>query len=324
MKYFSLAYMLLIITACRKNDFFPNPYNKPNPGCEVISINADKQDSYDFYMIKTLGKYGQPTHIKTQIRDVYGRVYLFDYNINYSADRAIFTGKTKEIFWVLDNPDDEFADDPAMHKEGEETIDNRSFEVFINKKTGFASFARYADNKFPILEFTYDKRSLLDSIKTFFINENDNKPGTAYFDVTNDIHGNIVSIFAEGDSASNAYFGNLGVRFMIEPKTQSKGRKLFYEPEPIYVSRFYSLLQTLDWGPFQPDRERSWFEIQVTYPPDEINIDVLVDGNYLNHKYDDKGKLTGYDLDADLHWLTSPRFLHARNLVWNCDERNRK
>lgn len=310
-----------LIGSCRKNDFIPNPYTKWKSTCEVVSINADRQDSYDFYMVKTLGKYGQPTHIKTQIRDVYGQVFLFEYDIKYLSDKALFTGVTKQIFWVLDDPEVSY-EDPSMHKEGEQVIDNRAFEVFMDKRTGFASFVRYADNQSPILRLNYDRRSRLDSIKTFFFNDYESRPDTAHFDVSTDAQGNIVSLFAEGDSASNAYFGYLGVRFMIDGSAPLRGKKIFYDPVPIYINRFYSLLEALDWGPFQPDRERSWFEIQVAYPPEEINIDVYVDGNYLNHQYDEKGKMTGYTLDSELFWLMSPRFQHTRTIVWDCRKDN--
>ena len=90
----------------------------------------------------------------------------------------------------------------------------------------------------------------------------------------------------------------------------------------------YSLLEVLNWGPFQPNAERTGLSLLHYYEdPKLIEYDVpsrWVNAQYTNHQYDVNGNLASYTFDGDLtrdcpspfHRETAQK---QRILNWSCD-----
>lgn len=71
--------------SCTKKDIQAyKRYVKKNP-CMAVSFNADKQNTNDFYMVKTFDANGVLTHLKTQLKDIEGNTYVYDYDITFKS-----------------------------------------------------------------------------------------------------------------------------------------------------------------------------------------------------------------------------------------------
>lgn len=310
MKYsFIVLTVAIAIAGCTKKDIlYYKKYVKENK-CQVVSINADQQNTDNFFLVKTLDQWGKLTHIKTQLRDVSGGTYIYDYDVSYLSNKAIFKGTTTATYWDL-NPEentDPMYNDPPAHFAGKEVVDNKDFEVLFDAKTRFATQVRYAGSQTPLVTIKYDRRNFIDSVNEF--------------DVTTDQRGNILSIYLGGDPRQIEMFGYIGVTYGYNDQT-GKRRRQFYEPASIFVHDKYSLLEVLDWGPFQPDKERTGFDVMWAYPPEEINMDVNVSTSFHDHIYDSQGNLISYTYEGDFERTYYPFATHAgirqRQLEWTC------
>lgn len=282
--------------------------------CVVISLNADKQATSDFYVVKNLDGNRILKHIKTQLRDLNGDTHVYDFDITYSNGKAVFKGSVKVFHWELDNPPIEDPNGPPVYPDPDppthpvemvELRDNRSFEVLFDRRTGYATNVRYSGEPQPELKLLYDGNGKLLKVNAY--------------QVDMDSRGNIKSVLMPAEAGSNQ---RLGVEYVYN--LDEKHKRHYYESPFIFVHHFYSLLEVLDWGPFQPASERIAFSIRYAYFPDELPPyipDQVVYGDYSNHKYDQNGNLVSYDFDGD---LSSPipyfRFQghRSRNISWTC------
>jgi hypothetical protein len=134
--------------------------------------------------------------------------------------------------------------------------------------------------------------------------------------VTTDKQGNILTILR--------FSSELGVHYGYNP--ESRRTKHFYEPANIFVHPMYSLLEVLDWGPLQPNLERTSVDIvwglPPADPPDDFSTDLMISAIYRDHVYDVDGKLTCYKFDGEFGRFVSFNLSHAgirdRSIHWNC------
>lgn len=306
--YFAFAVMLILSGCTKKDLLFFKKVVRDNQ-CQIVSVNQDKQSTNDFFLIKKIDKWGRVIHIKTQLKDIYANVYLYDYDITYEKNKAIFKGYTAEMNWFLDvenNTNPNFFDPPAYFR-GKSIIDNKSFEVLFDQKTKFATQVKYTGSHVPLVTIKYDKRNFVDSINEF--------------DVTTDRHGNYLTIFRPGSESDVAMFGYRGITYWYNEQDQRR-KKVFYEPTSIYIHDKYSLLELFDWGPFQPDRERTDCELMWEYPPEEIEMDVIIYSKFYDHIYDQRGNLTAYTFEGEFSRSPGPEPPYAgirpRNVRWRC------
>lgn len=272
----SIIISVMIISCTKKDILFYKKYIKENK-CQVVSGNRDRQRPEDFFLIKTYDKSGKLMHIQTQLKDIYEQTFVYDYAISYSKNKATFRGTTTQTFWAadLENDPNPELNDPPLYLESQELIDARDFEVLLDPGTWYARELRYVGSSAPLVTIKYDSRNYIDSINDF--------------DVTTDKRGNILSIFAGGDPQEIEKFGHLGVSYGYNDLITGHKRQ-FYEPANIFVHDKYTLLEVLDWGPFQPDRERNGYDIMWAYPPGEgIPVDVNVTTSFRDHIYDTRG-----------------------------------
>lgn len=95
MKYMSAFLIILILSACSKKDIsWYKQYLKSN-SCNVVSVNVNNQDSFDFFVLKTYDKSGNLTHLKTKIRELHTILNVYEYDITYADNKAIFKGSKK-------------------------------------------------------------------------------------------------------------------------------------------------------------------------------------------------------------------------------------
>jgi hypothetical protein len=318
------AGLLLIVVfaqlACTKMELVHRFRDQVKPPCVVASVNAEREATNDFYVIRSFNSAGKLMHIKTQLRDIYGTTYVYDYKISYSYNRALLTGTTTEIFWEKDNPE-EWTEDPPVHPGSTSVIDNKPIEILFDGRTGFAKKVRYQLDRQPLLEVTYDSNEYLDSVKGYTWNKETDHLDTTLVDVLVDATGNITQLLKIGDSASDAYFGHVGVRYQYSEN--AIGKKHYYETPNIFIHPMYSLLEVLDWGPFQPNRQRIWSEVYWNHPPDEIDMDVFINAEYVDHQYDADGKLVSYTLNGETTRFDetggTPWVVRPRIISWKCN-----
>ena len=72
MRYITFSIIVLSLCACSKKEicYCISIILKNNP-CHVASINANNQNSDDFFVLKTYNEYGKITHLKTKIRELH-------------------------------------------------------------------------------------------------------------------------------------------------------------------------------------------------------------------------------------------------------------
>jgi len=326
MRYVLILFAIVFLLSCTKKDIQAyKHYVKKNP-CIAVSFNADKQNTNDFYMVKTFDANGILTHLKTQLKDIEGNTYVYDYGITYASNVAKFAGRTTVYRWDFDKPPEappplEF--DPPVHPvELEDQRDTRGFSITLDKNTGYATKAHFNDDPLTNLTLQYDKRGFLDSV---IVNYHFNSSDGDYFssnnyDATTDESGNIMSVYLKEEPTNEV----LGLRYAYNEANPKKHNQ-FYEPTNIFVHPLYTVLEVLNWGPFQPDHERNFVEITTTFPFPGIDWDYMITTDYLNHQYDERGNLTGYTFSGQFTKGFDYYYWHfggQRNqkIVWSCNE----
>lgn len=325
---FTIYILIGMIIGCSKTDWqwYKRSINKHKDNCYTVSTNADKQNTSDFYMIKTFGDDGMLQHVKTQLWDVEGTTYLYDYDINYSNGKAIFKGSTKTFYWELDNPppqDDNgpyIPPEPGAPRHPVENValrDTRRFEIFFDKKTGYANAVKYTDSVRPELELSYDNSGRLTRVGAYI--------------VTTDNKGNILSMLTPKASDPYLLDEQLGVTFTYSGLNTAKGTNQYYETPFIFIHPMYSLLEVLNWGPFQPHAERTGYSLLWYYYDPELVGEYgapspWVGAQYSNHQYDETGNLVSYtfygDLTRDPPGPDGNETDQRQRLIeWNCNVR---
>lgn len=314
--------ILLLSIGCTKKDIqaFKNKHNKSQ--CEVVSVNADKQNSDDYFVIKTFNQQGMLIHIKAQIRDVHNVTSRFDYDITYTGNKAIFKGSRKLYDWIPDTPPDPNVPwDPYAPSHPEEMTDGRDtldFEILTDKKTSNPVEVRHTQSGQSLLKVFYDAKGYLSRVET----------GSTTYYATTDDRGNILSLLTPPLVEEYYYYGpqQLGVHYIYNNQDVAKGANHYYEAPAIYISPMYSLLEILGWGPFQPNRERTAVTIQIGYV-EEYVPDPTLWMSYHDHQYDQKGNLVGYRFEGDVCAYYQEFCGHrqySRSISWQCDENTGK
>ena len=321
MKHYLLFAAIAFSASCTKKDIQAyKHYVKKNP-CIAVSFNADRQHTSDFYMIKTFDENGILTHLKTQLKDIEGNTYVYNYEVSYAANVANFTGSTTVYRWDFDNPGehrpwDENYDPPVHPVELTDQKDTRGFSITLDKKTGYATQARFNDEIAASLQLQYTRHGFLDSVIVhhYF---NSEYITTSRFDATTDESGNILSVLHKEE------FGDqrLGLRYSYDAVKSNKYTQ-FYEPANIIIHPLYALLEVLNWGPFQPDHERKFVSVTTTFASPEVDWDYIIDSDYLNHQYDERGNLTGYTFSGEFTkgdwWGWAFRGVRNQKIEWKC------
>ena len=314
------AFLLLtLFLGCSKKDVIKIAKEIKKERCQALAVNGNKQSTDDFYVIKDFDNNRILKHIKTQLRDLNGDTHLYDFDITYANGKATFEGTVKVYHWELDNPPVQDPNSPPVYPEPDaprhpveqvELRDGRSFQVSFDQKTGYATDVRYVGETQPELTLAYNRNGRLTQVNEF-VAKTDNL-------------GNIVSILTPDDVP---YFPgqHLGVEYGYNLGQSHK--RQFYETPFIFIHHFYSLLEVLDWGPFQPASERTGFSIRYDYFPDDLPpyiLDQVVYAEYSNHNYDENGNLISYDFDGNLSFPFPlvPDYLYrghrTRSIEWAC------
>lgn len=319
MKYAALI-LLILFAGCTKSNWllYRNYLKDQKHGCYPVSINANTHNSSDFYVIKTFNNIGLLTHLKLQLRDLDGDTHVYDYNVSYAPGKAVFKGTTKIFYWLLDNPppDGEYPL-PGAPRHPEEQVnlrETRDFEILFETKTGYAREVRYVNSSTAELRLTYDKNGRLMKVSDY--------------NVTTDKKGNILSILLPKERDPYGNQQQLGVTYTYSDVVD-KNRRQYYETPAIFIHPMFSLLEVLDWGPFQPTRERTGFSILHTYYDPLLGeyplpIPFFV-AQYTGHRYDANGNLTGYTFDGDLTKDYTFPVNHEtaqieRVIAWSCSD----
>ena len=323
---FAIYALSIMMVGCTKTDmqWYKHSVKKHKNSCYTLSVNADRQNTSDFYMIKTVDDDGMIRHVKTQLLDLQGVTYIFDYDISYAYGKAILKGTTKRFYWVLDNPppqDDNgpyIPPEPGAPRHPVEDLanrDSRDFEIFFDKKTGYASAVKYIDSLHPALQLSYDKSGRL--------------TGVGNYSVTTDHKGNILSMLTPKPTEPYLFGQQLGVTFTYSGLHTVKATNQYYETPFIFIHPMYSLLEVLNWGPFQPHAQRTGYSLQwYHYDPELVGEygapSPWVYAQYSNHQYDEEGNLVSYTFYGDL--TTDPpgpdvneTDQRPRIIEWNCN-----
>ena len=314
--------MVSLLMACSKKDVVRIVNEIKKERCHAIAINEDKQLTDDFYVIKEFDNNMVLKRIKAQLRDLDGGTRVFDFGISYSNGKAIFKGSVKTYYWDLDNPPEQDPNGPEVYPEPDapthpveqdELRDTRSFAISFDRRTGHATEVRYLGQTTPELKLSYDRNGRLSRVNEYVV-KTDNR-------------GNILSILNPDEFPY--YPGQqLGVEYGYN-YTQ-KNKRQYYETPFIFIHPFYSLLEVLDWGPFQPVSERKGFFIRYSYFPDELPHyipDQVVYADYYNHKYDGFGNLISYEYEGNtsMPFPLIPDYLYrghrTRSIDWSCYEK---
>ena len=164
MKYLTIGVLVIMFFSCTKKDnkLYAHYLDK-NP-CNVVGFNVEKQDTNDFYMIKTFDDAGILRHIKTQLYDIQYTTYQFDYDITYAKNKATFKGVTRQIDWmpseIFDNGMPNFNPDAPFHPvENIYALERRNLEVVFDSKTGYAVEVRFVNDQQPLLTLAYDNKN---------------------------------------------------------------------------------------------------------------------------------------------------------------------
>ncbi|MEO8583787.1 MAG: hypothetical protein ABI415_08315 [Flavitalea sp.] len=278
-------------------------------------MNTQKQKTSDYYVIKTLDHYGLVRHLKAQLWDHNGFEYVFDYDISYNTGSATFKGSRRVYYWVLNDqsdPNNAPPDAPKHPMEEFKMRENRSFQAFFDHNSGFAKEIKYVGKSASELKLTYDRQYQLAKVDNYI--------------VTNDSHGNIISMLLP--SPEPYIHEHLGVTYFYNQKHVKKAGQ-YYETPYIFINPFYSLIEVLNWGPFQPSNERTGVSLQYMYSVDELPSyypDQYVDAQYSNHKYDANGNLISYDFNGELShgspYYPSDYVERDRIITWKCKSDN--
>lgn len=308
---------LLLSVGCSKKDFQLIKYYVNKNKCSVVSINADEQGTNKFFMVKTFNENKLLTHIKFQVNDIYGFHYRFDYEITYNRDKAIFKGSTKAFTWVLDTPpeDPEAPVDPDAPTHPEEIVelrDTRDFEIILDRRTHYPTEVRYLSTGESALQLEYNNRGFLSKV--------------GHYIVTTDNRGNILTMLTPPLVEEEPYYGpqQLGIRYSYSERTVPRNANMFYETPTMFISPMYSLIELLNWGPFQPDRERVHVTLQHRYG-EEYLPSPSMEAEYSNHQYDRYGNLMSYNFEGDIRrelpYEGTVAQRDQRTLNWNCAAR---
>lgn len=314
MRHISVLLIYLLTVSCHKKDLLIFKHIEKTENCVVESFNAEKQNSSDVYVLKTLTNYGQVTHFKAQVRDVNGMNYVYEYNITYGFNRAILKGSTKAIWWVLDNPpeDPDAYVDPDAPKHPEEDVslrDTSTIEVILDSKTRYPLEVKNVNTGESLLKLKYDNRGYLSHVNNYI--------------VTTDASGNILKILTPPLVEEEPYYGpqQLGIWYNYSENELPANSPHYYETPNVFISPMYSILEILNWGPIQPHRERTEMLMQIAYGEEYLPSPFLY-VTYTNHQYDDKGKLIGYQFDGDikryLPYSGITAITATRSINWHC------
>lgn len=311
------CFLLLIsifALSCTKKDVQLIKHYLNNNRCSVVSINADKQNTDQFFMIKTFNDNKALTHIKFQVNDIYGDRYQFDYSISYEKDKAIFKGSTKVFTWVLDTPpeDPDAPVDPDAPTHPEEIIelrDTRNFEILLDRRSHYPIEVRYLPSGELALKLEYNNRGFLSKV--------------GHFIVKTDNRGNILTILTPPLVEEEPYYGpqQLGIWNTYSDRSLPHNAKMFYETPTIFISPMYSLIELLNWGPFQPDRERIHVTLQHRYAEEYLPSSTM-ESDYSSHQYDSNGNLISYDFEGDVRraipYQSTIVQRGNRSIKWQC------
>jgi hypothetical protein len=280
-------------------------------------VNEAQQQTNDFFLIRTFDRNGTLVHLKTQLKDILENTYVYDYDVAYAVNKIVLSGKTIQTNWTLDDPED-LSPDPAIHFTGSEVISTKNIEIFLDAKAKYPVEVRHARSPRPLMTLQYDRHHFLDSVHVF-VYDKENLAYVLDFNVTTDAWGNIVSIHENADPQTIEKFGYLGVEYAYAEGAPSH-RHEFYETPNIFIDPMFNLLEVLDIGPFQPNRQRIGGSISWIYPPDEINIDTYIEFSYRDHVYDRKGNLINYTFDGEFGRIFAPGASHfgqrLRTIRW--------
>jgi hypothetical protein len=290
---FFLSFTLL--TGCTKKDvLFIKHYLKESK-CSVVSISAKKQNTNNFFLIKTFNENRVLTHVKFQLNDVEGVLHQYDYAITYKQDRAIFKGIAKGFNWFPEtepefpNPPD--PDAPYLLEEIVEMRDTRDFEILLDHRSHYPVEVRYLQSGESVLKLEYNNRGFLNKVVS----------NIGLFNVTTDHHGNILTILTPPLVEEEPYYGpqQLGIWITYNERSTPRNANIFYDTPTIFISPMYSLIELLNWGPFQPDRERAYYTLQHRYGEEYLPSPTM-SSEYSNHQYDSDGNLIKYDFVGDI------------------------
>jgi hypothetical protein len=316
MKHLLSVVGILLLFACRKNDYILIKHFTDRHHV-VVAINEDKQNTNDFYLLRTFDTQGKLVHIKTQLKDIFGNTYVYDYKVSYGNNKLVLTGNITQNDWLLNDPED-LSSDPEVHYAGSQVIDTRSYEILLDPKIKFPLAVIFADGKRPLLKLSYDRRNYLDSLHLVVYNEK----SVAYsldYNVTTNAYGDIMSVRQNADPETVNKYGYLGVEYNYAEGAVGNKHE-FYESPNILIDGMFNLLELIDIGPFQPTKRRTGGTIIWTYPPDEIDLDTRIDFEYRDHQYDAKGNLIHYTFDGEFGRFYYPGASHfgqrSRTLKW--------
>ena len=304
---------LSILVSCSKRDIRPLRDVLKLP-CTPSSLNADKQDKNEFWVIKTYNEFGTVTHLKTQLRDVYGNSHIYDYEINYGIDKARLVGSKRVYEWIYDGPPVEDGEqvDPNAPWHPQEMLDqrdDRSIEVLFSHRTRNPVEVRYAENHESLLKLTYDTKGFLKTVGQFL--------------VTTDTRGNILTIYTPPYEGEYYHGQILGLSYSYSEDSTRRPRS-YYETPNIFISPMFSLLELLDWGSLQPDRERTGFYLMHDFGDEAYPVQPTFGADYLNHTYDADGKLIAYTFVGDFKqpypYPLGGDYRHVqRTIQWRCN-----
>jgi hypothetical protein len=288
----------------------------------AVSFNADRQNTSDFYMIKTFDANGVLTHLKTQLKDIEGNTYVYDYEVAYASNVVNFTGSTTVYRWDFDKPEehrpwDEKYDPPVHPVELTDHKDTRGFSITLDRKTGYPTKAQFNDQFPAVLHLQYNKKGFLDSVivKSYF---NSGYYSSSGYDATTDETGNIMTVYLKEEVTDQV----LGLRYEYDAANSKKNNQ-FYEPANILIHPLYTVLEVLNWEPFQPGYERNFVEVITTFAFPGIDWDYTITSDYLNHQYDERGNLMGYTLSGEFtigigYWGWAFRGVRNQKIEWTC------
>jgi hypothetical protein len=269
--------------------------------CFTESLNPEKiQDTvFEPAFLKTFDDFGHITHIKMQVVGYYGELIVFDHDITYTKKKALLKGCMK-VFYRFYDCEPCNGDEPYYIKEIEEDRNEKDIEILLDTNSGFATEVYQPDASLTDIsnyyngghiKLFYNDLQLLD--KVVFPSDSS---GYYTWKIVSDENGNIIGIHladSTNESRITYHYSSAGI-----------GRNLFYEPSPPYlIHAYYSLLEALNWGPFQPKLERlySSFIIYEGSTPNEVF--------YSDHKYSLEGNLVSYSHDGGQS---------INNVKWEC------
>ena len=156
--------------------------------------------------------------------------------------------------------------------------------------------------------------------------------GVGSYIVTTDKKGNILSILTPKPTEPYLFGEQLGVTYTYSSLNTVKGMNQYYETPFIFIHPMYSLLEVLNWGPFQPNAQRTGFSLLWYYYDPELVGEYgapspWVSAEYSDHRYDETGNLVSYTFYGDLTRdppgpYTNETDQRQRIIEWNCNMSN--